>query len=293
MKNKNQYLERASYSWSEDSVRLMATPSSTARAIFFYIQEAGYFKTKSPYFTERANLDSFLIVYTISGKGLLRYENQEYVLHAGQCFFINCINHHYYEAYSNSTWEFLWIHFNGGNALGYYEEFVKNGFRIVTLSEPDCMEGNLRKIISIHSKFTITTEISTSNHISAILSELLIQTATKEASLLFVPDSVKLVKKYIDRNFHTKIVLEDLEKELGMSKFHISKEFKKYTGTTVGEYILSNRLSSAKELLKYSDLPISEISFRIGINNVSHFINLFKSREKVTPLAFRKEWRTL
>lgn len=291
MQNKNKYLERASYNWSEDSTRLIITPSNTARSVFFYIQEAGYFKTQSPYFTERANLHSFLIVYTISGKGLLRYENQEYILNAGQCFYINCIHHHYYEALSNNTWEFLWIHFNGNNALGYYEEFAKNGFRILNLCDSLSFEDNLRKIIAINSTRDITTEINTSNYIVNILSELLIQTATNEASLLFIPDSVKAVIKYIDHNFHTKITLNDLEKELGVSKFHISKEFKKYAGTTIGEYIISNRLSSAKELLKYTDLSISEITEQVGINQVSHFINLFKSRENTTPLNFRKEWR--
>jgi AraC-like DNA-binding protein len=291
MKNKNKYLERASHDWSEDSTRLIITPSNTAKSVFFYLQEAGYFKTKSPYFTERANLDSFLIVYTISGKGLLRYENQEYILSTGQCFYINCIHHHYYEALSNNTWEFLWIHFNGNNALGYHEEFVKNGFRIINIQDNLSFEDNLREIISIYSTKDITTEIRTSNYIINILSELLIQTATKDASFLFIPDSVKAVIKYIDQNFHTKITLDDLEKELGVSKFHISKEFKKYTGTTIGEYIISNRLSSAKELLKYTDLSISEVTYQIGMNQVSHFINLFKDRENTTPLNFRKEWR--
>lgn len=291
MSQKNNYLERASYSWTDDSVRLIITPSNIAKSIFFYVQEAGYFKTQTPYFTERQNLDSFLIVYTISGKGLLRYRGMEYILTPGQCFYINCMEHHYYEALSNNTWEFLWIHFNGSNALGYYEEFAKNGFRILNIQDKFFMESTLRRILSINRTKDVSTEINTSNLIINILSEILIQTATCESQILFIPDSIKATMKYIDQNFHTTITLDDLEKNLSISKFHLSKEFKKYTGLTIGEYIISNRLSCAKELLKYSDLSINEITYKSGMNNVSHFINLFKNREGTTPLAYRKEWQ--
>ena len=91
------FLERASFDWSEDSIRFINTPSPKAKSTFFYMQEAGYFKTTPPYFTERAGLPSFLIVYTLSGKGILHYGDDEYTLSNGQCFFINCMNHHDYE----------------------------------------------------------------------------------------------------------------------------------------------------------------------------------------------------
>ncbi|MFA9377980.1 MAG: AraC family transcriptional regulator [Lachnotalea sp.] len=285
------YLERASHTWTDDSIRLILTPSNVAKSIFFYIQEAGYFKTKAPYFTERQNLDSFLIVYTISGRGILRYEGNEYMLDSRHCFYINCMNHHYYETLSNNTWEFIWIHFNGNNALGYYNEFIKNDFKILNMEDTFFIESNLRRIISINRKKDISTEINTSNLITNILSEILILTATNEAKTIYIPEHINSIMKYIDQHFHTAITLDDIEKELGISKFHLSKEFKKYTGSTIGEYILSTRLSFTKELLKYSNLSITEIAYQSGMNHVSHFINLFKTHEGTTPLAFRKEWR--
>ena len=62
-------------------------------------------------------------------------------------------------------------------------------------------------------------------------------------------------------------------------------------GITVNEYLINARISYAKELLKYTDMPVGEIAFESGMNNVTHFINLFKSREEMTPLAYRKAWR--
>ena len=55
----NKLLERYSSSWSEDSIRFINTPGKTAKSIYFYVQEVGYFKTQPPYFTEREHLNLF------------------------------------------------------------------------------------------------------------------------------------------------------------------------------------------------------------------------------------------
>jgi YesN/AraC family two-component response regulator len=146
-------------------------------------------------------------------------------------------------------------------------------------------------MVAINRLKDIANEIITSNLIVTLLSELLIQTTTSEAAIFNVPDFIKATMKYIDQNFHTVITLDELGKHLGISKFYLSKEFKKYTGMTIGEYILSCRLAYAKELLKYSKLSIQEITYRCGMNQVSHFIQLFKKHEGTTPLAYRKEWQ--
>lgn len=290
MNQKKHYLERASYDWSKDSIRIINTPSATAKSLYFYMQETGYFKTKYPYFTERANLNSFLIVFTISGRGKLKYEKKEYMLHQGQCFFIHCMNQHYYETLQNSEWEFLWLHFNGTNALGYYNEFVKNGFFILDIQDTFAFDSTLRRIIAINQKKNISSEIMTSNLIINLLSELLIQTCIPSSTTFFLPQAIKETIKAIDKHFQSPLSLDLLANEQNINKFHLAKEFKKYTGNTVNEYIINTRLSYAKELLKYSDLPIREITYECGMSNVSHFINLFKSREMITPLAYRREW---
>lgn len=285
------YHERAAYIWSEDSVRLIMTPSTLAKSIYFYIQEAGYFKTFDSYFTERKNLNSFLLVYTISGNGRLKYEEDTYDLVAGNCFFINCMKYHYYETPKGEDWEFLWVHFNGSNALGYYEEFSKNGFQIVACQDKLFIESALRRIVSLNLKRNVSTEVLSSNLINNILTKLMIQTITQNTQTIFIPEYLKKILKEIDQNFKMSLTLDSLATEYGVSKFYLSREFKKYTGITVNEYIITARISFTKELLKYSSQPISEIAFAAGMNNVSHFINLFKAREGITPLAYRKEWR--
>ena len=291
MRQNTKVLERGSHTWSEDSIRMILTPSSTARSTYFYTQEVGYFKTFHPYFSERENLDSFLIVYTVSGKGYLEYEGQTYPITKGQCFYINCEQHHLYRTGREEDWEILWIHFNGNSALGYYKEFTRNGFQILSVRDEFFMERTLWRIIALNQKKDLTTELVTSNLINGMLTELLLQTATNNADTFLIPDYIRQIVRLIDKNFKSGLPLSYFEEFTHRSRYHILKEFKKYIGVTIHEYIITARISYAKELLKYSDLPVSEIAFEAGMNNVTHFINLFKAREGTTPLAYRKAWR--
>ncbi len=286
-----EYLERASLTWSSNSVRLVETASMAAQNSYLYIQEAGYFETRYPYFTERKNLNSYLLVYTISGKGRLRYEGNEYTLTKGSIFLINCLKYHYYESSKEDPWEMLWIHYYGVYASIYYEEYIKNSNPITTPEDSFFIESSLRHILSLHQKKDVYRELITSRLIIDILTELILYHALSEYSPKNIPNYIILIKQKLNSEFRERIALDDLAKEFNISKFHLSKEFKKYTGTTINEYLIDRRISQAKELLKYSNLSISEITYACGLNNISHFINLFKAREGKTPLGFRKEWR--
>lgn len=286
----NQYHERANYTWSENSIRFINTPTASARKTFFYVQETGYFQTVSPYFTERMNLNSFLIFFTISGRGLLKYNGNTYDLLPGTAAFINCMNYHYYECPRNETWEFLWVHFNGSTALGYYEEFIKNGFRISVEKDTFFMERTLRRILSLTQKKDLHSEIIVSSLLTDLLTHFLIINSSENLSLGFMPDYIKNILKEIEQNFQDYLSLDSLALETGISKYHMSREFKRYMGITLNEYIIMTRLNHAKELLKYTDKTVEEITFSCGFHHVSHFINQFKKHEKSTPLQYRKEW---
>lgn len=288
----SKYLERYSSSWSEDSIRFINTPGKTAKSIYFYLQEVGYFKTSPPYFTERANLNSFLIVYTLSGEGKLTYREQTYTVRKGQCFFINCMEHHIYKISGSDTWEFLWLHFNGNNALGYFEEFSRNDFKTVQIQEPQLFESTLFKLINIHQNKSAATDIITSQCIHTLLTELIIQNMTGKLPYFSLPEYIRAIMKYIDLHFSEDLTLEFLAKYQNVNKYHLSHEFKKYTGLTLKEYIITTRLSYAKDLLKYTEKTIQEISEQCGIYHTSHFINLFKAREGCTPHVYRKEWKS-
>lgn len=282
--------ERASYTWSEDSIRLIVTASDMAKAMLFYTQEVGYFKTKPPYFTERMNLNSFLVLFTVSGKGILTYDGKQYEVPGGTCFLIDCKKHHHYKTEENDHWEILWLHFNGTLAVQYYQEFIKNGFQILEVRNSFFMESTLRRIIALNQKKDAATELVVSDLITHILTGLMVQNQDNHTNRKYIPDYIRDIAVTIEKEFAGNLTLDLFADKYHRSKFGISKEFKRYMGISLNEYHINVRISSAKALLRDSDLSVNEIAFEIGMNHVSHFINLFKARENMTPLQYRKEW---
>ncbi|MGG1684644.1 helix-turn-helix domain-containing protein [Pseudalkalibacillus sp. NRS-1564] len=87
------------------------------------------------------------------------------------------------------------------------------------------------------------------------------------------------------------MTLDDLSRRYKLNKYQIAKTFKSSVGITPIEYLIETRINKSKDLLKYTDLPINEITYQIGIDNVTHYINLFKKRVGTTPLKFRNSWK--
>lgn len=283
------YLEIADCTWSDDSIRCLHTPSHSARQSFFYVQEIGYFKTSPPYFTERQSLSSFLLFCTLSGGGLLKYQDQSYLLQAGSLALIDCRNYHYYQCLPGQNWEFLWLHFSGATSLGYYESFVKNGFRVLR-EEDGFVKQKLHQLLTITQGKVLQGEILASDLIMDILTRLLLLRSTESLDMGFIPVYLEQVLLKLHSQFASPLTLDGLSQEFGVSKYHLSREFKRYVGTTIHEQLVLARISHAKELLKHTSQSVEQIAFACGFYHASHFIKLFKEHEKTTPLQFRKAW---
>lgn len=288
----DQYLERISCNWSDDSVRLIHTPAPGIKSTFFYIQEAGYFKTVPPYFTERKNLDSFLVILTLSGSGRLLYEGSEYTLGKGDVFWIHCMNHHYYECLKDCEWEFLWIHFHGIGSHGFYQAFTASSRPVIAGINDEAAElaRNMQAVIPLVRIRNYSSDIKISQHLHTILNRLILTAQKEDSEHPAVPKHINIIIAELEKHYRDKITLDDLARKYGISKFYLSRQFKKHTGSPVGEYLIMLRINHAKELLKYSDCTISEIAGLCGVTNVSHFIRMFRDREGKTPLQYRNEW---
>lgn len=82
--------------------------------------------------------------------------------------------------------------------------------------------------------------------------------------------------------------IDTLCKELSISYSHTYRKVRQVTGVTPSRYICKKRLDFACELLKRTDLTISEISYRVGFNTQAYFSKCFSEAYGCPPLQFRK-----
>jgi len=73
----------------------------------------------------------------------------------------------------------------------------------------------------------------------------------------------------------------------GFSPYYFTRKFKKETGMTPHQFLLSTRISAAKYNLSNTSMTISEIAYSCGFDDESAFCYCFRKREGVTPNEFR------
>jgi AraC-like DNA-binding protein len=93
------------------------------------------------------------------------------------------------------------------------------------------------------------------------------------------------VLDYINSHLEEDITIDALSDYTYLSKFHLSREFKKHTGTTLHRYILQKKLIAAKELI-LKDIPITHVYEQCGFGDYSNFFRAFKNEYGMTPKQF-------
>lgn len=92
---------------------------------------------------------------------------------------------------------------------------------------------------------------------------------------------------YIKNNIHEKFQIEQLSNKACMSKATFYRVFKKELGISPLEYIFTQKINKAKELLRNPMLKISTISDELGFSDANYFIRVFKKIEGITPNQYR------
>lgn len=282
-----EYWEKADHSWTKDSLRYINTPSKKSQELFYFIQEIGHFKAYKPYYTERENLPSFLMKYTLSGQGKLLYKNKNYILEKGDVFFIDCMNYQHYYTSSIEPWEMDWIHFYGSQSKAFYREFIKNGDNKFT-SDNNRIHQLMTNLLNLQNNKNAKTDFAISVLIHELLNELIIQKNKLDFEMADIPEYVLDMRTFLDEHIQSVMSLKKLETIYRINKYQLDKEFSKYIGVPPIDYHISNKISYSKDLLRYSNMSVKEVAFEIGMENSAYFSRLFKKKTGLSPSTFRK-----
>lgn len=95
------------------------------------------------------------------------------------------------------------------------------------------------------------------------------------------------VKNYILHHLSESITTSAIADALYMSRGYLCEKFKKESGVTITDFILSTKTDEAKRLLTITDKSISAIGEFLGFSSQSHFNNTFKKYEGITPKKYR------
>lgn len=107
------------------------------------------------------------------------------------------------------------------------------------------------------------------------------------ASMQKSVDLVERIRNYVNERYSRDLCLEQIADDLMVSVKYVSRVFKQKMGVNLTDYIYDVRVNKAKELLKTTDMKISEISSQVGIESRTTFLRVFKKRTGVSPNEYR------
>lgn len=236
----------------------------------------------------------FLFHYIISGCGTLyshtvNGEIHEYHLGENQGFLICPGQINLYTADENLPWKYVWLEFDG---MRVKEFLLKAGLdQDHPVYRPQSIEqGNrLRDHMLYFSEHTASSSLHLVGHLSLFLDELIEYSADrrendeKKEHDYYIHEAVV----YIQQNYQRELSVDEVANFCKLNRNYFSRRFKELIGSTPQEFLIRQRLTSAAELLRLTDLPIKNIADQCGYTNQLHFSQAFKKYYGLPP----REWR--
>ena len=99
----------------------------------------------------------------------------------------------------------------------------------------------------------------------------------------FLKNAVEIVEKNMS---NSDFYVDDLSKELGLSRMQLYRKLKGLIGQSANEFIRSVRLKRAAQLIEQDQLTISEITYEVGFNDLQYFRDCFKKQFGINPSEY-------
>jgi AraC-like DNA-binding protein len=101
---------------------------------------------------------------------------------------------------------------------------------------------------------------------------------------------LRRARDHIDRHFAEPLDLEVLAGIAGISKFHFHRMFAATYAITPAAYVSQRRVERAQDLLRATNLTVTEVCHAVGFASLGSFSSRFKEVVGETPREFQQRW---
>jgi len=257
---------------------------------------------------QKISLDFYKISFKSAFKGQIKYGQGYYDFEEGGLAFLKP-RQVVFPPQDSASYE--------GFALYFHPDFIRNyplgktinryGFFSYDVAEALFLSAHEKEIIA--SLFTsIINELknnidSFSQDVLVSQLELLLNYSNRFYNRQFITRKAvnhdivtaldQLLNSYFDEGEGLKKGLPSVKyisSELKLSQRYLSDMLRSFTGLNTQQYIQKTLIEKAKEKLSSTNLSVAEIAYQLGFEHSQSFSKLFKTRTKVSPLAFRQSF---
>ena len=247
------------------------------------IENIGVTYPNPKYRISRTNNDMFIFEYILSGSGYVEVNGETFKVSANDVYIIEPGQDHTYYSDSKNPFKKIWINFYSDIFTEIFKSFgLTNKIVFKNTETLELFEEiqNLKKISNFSDDIRY--------EIAPIIFKILCKLAMNSNKLVTISKTAKLTKRYIDESLYSNLTIEDIAKQINLSKAHIIRDFSKNYGISPYNYLINQKIAVAKKMLLLHNMNISEISSQLGFDNPNYFSKLFKKKTGISPLQYRK-----
>jgi len=112
----------------------------------------------------------------------------------------------------------------------------------------------------------------------------------KEKNSILIQKIKNIIINHVESHHESKQKFSEfLSKKIGYDYSYISRIFSLNTGYTIEKYFSLQRIEKTKELIKYDELNLSEIAYKLNYSSVAHLSKQFKQVTGMNPSEFKRQ----
>ena len=252
------------------------------KSSFPFLQAYGDLDNHTAFSCSFHGLPVAILFYTVSGRGTInQMEVSEHTL----------VFQDSNTPFSLSSHEEFWklqILFLTGDSLSTYFELSHAKDRIFPIRPASSIPERIKQLVQYNFISGKAEALLAAHHLNEILTELTLEGLNQENPENEFPAYILAFRRELCQNLDQPFSLSYYENKLKISKYRLCREFSIYFGISPLQYLLQLRIDHAKDLLLSTDLTIREVGSAVGIDNTTHFIQLFHKKTGATPFAYKQ-----
>ncbi len=258
-----------------------------------HVTDIGYYPTARYHFRERREpISQYILIYCTRGAGWYELAGKRYSVGSDQLFILPAEKPHAYGADLDDPWTIYWVHFKGEMA-GIFAEGYSTPFSI-----PSGDDSRISTRLGVFEEIyrTLKNGYSSDN------------LSYSAAALYYFLGSIKYLGKYrkshethegerdivetaihfMRENLSKRLTLADIARHVNYSPSHFSAVFSRRTGYAPVYYFNQLKIQQASTYLDFTDLKITQICPRLGIDDPYYFSRLFRKHMGMSPSDYKK-----
>ena len=241
--------------------------------------------------SRRGRAPQVILQRTFAGSGQFRVRDQIHPVGPSQMFItmVPEAAEYWFDPDIARFWRFQWLNLNGSFAQSIWGSLRDRFGPVVPMPENSAASLAMTRLIhDVESGQLANIELAA----QACYGFFIVLWRQLEGRDTGVSPPVAQLQEQIRSRFRDPVNIKELCGEVGLSREHLSREFRRVYGLEPGAYLRRLRLEAAEVFLQQTLLGIDEIAARTGFSNGRQFARFFRNQTGRSPTVFREAMRS-